>query len=260
MLGGILHLDRVAQVRLVGAVKADRISIGNAAEGLRNRLALGKRLKHIAQDRLHRFPDLFLRDEAHLKIKLVELAGQAVSARVLIAEAGRDLEIAVEAGHHQKLLVLLRCLRQRVELAVMDAAGHQEVARAFGRGGGQDGRLELVEARIFHPAAHVADHLGARHDVGVQRLAAQIEEPVAQARVFGEFRLAKHLKRQFSAAPSTSISVANTSISPVGSASFTVSGVRSFTLPSMRRHHSERTVSASEKAGESGSMTICVMP
>ena len=61
--------------------------------------------------------DVFLRDEAHLEVELVELARQTVGARILVAEAGRDLEIAVEAGDHQELLVLLRSLRQGVELA-----------------------------------------------------------------------------------------------------------------------------------------------
>jgi hypothetical protein len=90
---------------------------------------------------------VFLRDEAHLEIELVELARQTVGARVFVAEARRDLEIAVEARHHQQLLVLLRRLRQRVELARMDAARHQEVARALGRGGGQDRRRIFGEAR-----------------------------------------------------------------------------------------------------------------
>ncbi len=43
---------------------------------------------------------------------------------------------------------------------------------------------------------------------------------------------------------STSISRANTSISPVGRRSFTSSASRCFTSPSMRITHSERTVSA----------------
>ena len=76
---------------------------------------------------------VLLGDEAHLEIELIELAGRAVGAAVLVAEAGRDLEIAVEARDHQQLLELLRRLRQRVELAGMQPARHQEVARALGR-------------------------------------------------------------------------------------------------------------------------------
>jgi hypothetical protein len=58
--------------------------------------------------------------------------GERSAARVLVAETGRDLEILVEARDHQKLLELLRRLRQRVELARMQPRGHEEVARPSG--------------------------------------------------------------------------------------------------------------------------------
>ena len=146
-LGDILHDDRVAQVRLVGAVFAHGLGVGDARPGRgRHRLAAGEFLEHAADDRLHRREHVLLLDEAHLDVELVEFARQAVGARVLVAEAGRDLEIAVEARHHQELLVLLRRLRQRVELARMQARGHEKVARALGARCGQDRRLELEEA------------------------------------------------------------------------------------------------------------------
>src|SRR6185503_12969351 len=44
-----------------------------------------------------------------------------------------NLEIPIVTGDHQQLLVKLRRLRQRVELARMHAARHQVIARAFGR-------------------------------------------------------------------------------------------------------------------------------
>ena len=71
-------------------------------------------------------------DEGHLDVDLGEL-GLAVGAQVLVAEAAGDLEVAVEARDHQDLLEELRRLRQRVELARVDAAGHEVVARPFGR-------------------------------------------------------------------------------------------------------------------------------
>ncbi len=160
-------------------------------------LPSGEFLEHAAQHRLHRAQDVVLRHEAHLHVELVELAIEAVGARVFVAEAGRDLEIAVEPGHHQQLLVHLRGLRQRVELARMQARGHEEVARAFGRRSSQDRRLELVEADIAHAAAHRGDHPLARHDVGVHRLAAQVEEAVFEANVLRIFRLAEDRQRQF---------------------------------------------------------------
>ena len=47
---------------------------------------------------------------------------------------------------------------------------------------------------------------------------------------------------------------------PVGRSGFSVPAGRLRTLPSTRTTHSERTVSASLKAGESGSTTHCVIP
>ena len=60
-------------------------------------------------------------DEAHLEVELGEL-GLAVAAQVLVAEAARDLEVAVDAGDHQQLLELLRALRQGVDVARLEAA------------------------------------------------------------------------------------------------------------------------------------------
>merc|ERR1711916_334398 len=83
--------------------------------------------ENASHDRLDRLEDIFLRDEAHLDIELVEFAGATVSARILIAETWRDLEIAVKAGHHEQLFELLRRLRQRVELPRVQTRRHEEV-------------------------------------------------------------------------------------------------------------------------------------
>ena len=83
--------------------------------------------------------------EGDLQVDLGEL-GLTVGAQVFVAEAARDLEVLVEAGDHEDLLEDLRRLRQRVELAGMNAAGDEVVARAFGRGARHEGRFDLVEA------------------------------------------------------------------------------------------------------------------
>ena len=178
-LAHVLHHDRIAQVRLVGAVFAQRLGIRDERKFRRHRLALGEFLEHAADHRLDRVEHVLLGDEAHLQIELVEFAGRAVGARVLVAEAGRDLEIAVEARHHDELLELLRRLRQRVEFSRMDARGHQIIARAFRRRRGQDRRLEFEEAAA--PSCGGGSKsitCAAQHDVVVQMLAAQIEEAV----------------------------------------------------------------------------------
>ena len=123
----------------------------------RHRQTAAEFLEDAAQHRLHRVEHVVLRHEAHLDVELVELAGRPVGAGVLVAEAGGDLEIAVEARHHDQLLELLRRLRQRIELAGMDAARHQEVARALGRGRREDRRLEFEEALVLHAAAQRVD-------------------------------------------------------------------------------------------------------
>ena len=197
MLGHSLHFNRVAQIRLVRTIGADRIVIGNATELLRHWLAFGKLFEDAAHDWFHRFPYFFLGHEAHFEVELVELARQTVCPRVFVAEARRDLEVAVETGNHQKLFVLLRRLRQRVELAFMNTARHEEIARAFRRGSRQDRRGELIEADFGHAATHRGNDLGAAHDVLVQRFTAKVEETVLQADIFRVVRLAEYRQRQF---------------------------------------------------------------
>ena len=201
MLGDVLHLDRVAQVRLVAAVFLQGFRERNPRPAFCDRLALGELLEHAGDHGLHRREHVVLLDKAHLDVELIELARQAVGARVLVAEARRDLEVAVEARHHQQLLVLLRRLRQRVEFAGMNPRRHQEVARAFRRGRRQDRGLELEEALLLHPLAHGIDDRAAGHDVLVQLLATQVEETVLKPYVLRIFLLAGDRQRQFAGRP-----------------------------------------------------------
>jgi hypothetical protein len=198
MLGDVLHLDRIAQVRLVGAVLAHRFGVGNARPVLVTDLPSRELLEDAGDHRLHRGEHVLLLDEAHLDVELVELARQAIGARVLVAEAGRDLEVAVEARHHQELLVLLRRLRQRVELAG-DGCGSAPGSRARPRGSTPSGSasgirrspLDFMRWRIESIT------LPRSHDVLVQLLAAQIEEAVFQPRILRVFEIAEHRQRQF---------------------------------------------------------------
>src|SRR5271166_1137478 len=189
-------LDRVAQVRLVDAVFEHRLSVRDQREFLRHRLAGPELLEHPAQDRLDRGEHVLLGDKTHLDVELIEFSGRAVGARVLIAETGRDLEIAVEARHHDELLELLRRLRQRVEFSRMQARRHQKVARALGAGGGQDRRLELEEPPRLHARAQGIDDAPAQHDVLMQLLAAKIKEAVFEPSVLRVRLVAENRHRQ----------------------------------------------------------------
>src|ERR1700728_2643078 len=74
-VGNVLHLDRVAEIRLVGAVLAYRLTVWNARKFLGHRLAAGKFLEYAADDRLNRGKYVVLRNEAHFQVELIELAG-----------------------------------------------------------------------------------------------------------------------------------------------------------------------------------------
>ena len=173
-----------------------RVLVGEAREGRRGDGALGELREDAVHHRLQRGEHVLLLDERHLDIELVELAGRAVGARVLVAEAGRDLEVAVEARRHHELLELLRRLRQGVEGAGMEPARHQEVARALGRARRQDRRVALHEALVHHVPADAGDDGAAAHHVLVHALAAQVEEAVAEPHLLAVVVLAVDRQRQ----------------------------------------------------------------
>ncbi len=117
-----------AQIGLVGAEAAHGVVVGDAREGRGQGDAGGG--EGGGHELLDDGEDGFPAREAHLQIDLGELK-LAVGALVLVAEAAGDLEVAVEAGDHEDLLEDLRRLREGVELAGMDAAGDQKIARAL---------------------------------------------------------------------------------------------------------------------------------
>ena len=124
-------------------------------------------------------------DEGHLDVELGEL-GLAVGPRRLVAEAARHLVVALEAGDHQQLLEQLRRLRQRVEGALLLAAGDEEVAGALRGRAGQHRRLDVEEALAVEELAHRRGHPVAQHQRLAHLLAAQVEVAVAQARVLAD--------------------------------------------------------------------------
>ena len=152
--------------------------------------------EHTGQDGRDRVKDVLLLNKGHLHIELVEIRGRAVSTRVFIAEAGRDLEIFVKARHHQQLFELLRCLRQGVEFAGVQAGGYQKVARAFRAAGRDDRCLELAEVFLPHPLADRGHHVRAEGHIGLHLLAPQVEVAIAQAGFFGVLLIAENLQWQ----------------------------------------------------------------
>jgi hypothetical protein len=133
----------------------------------------------VAHEALHQVLDLALGEERGLDVDLGEL-GLAVGAQVLVAEALHDLVVAVVPGDHQELLEELGRLRQRVELAVVDARGHQELARALGRGLVQHRRLDIDETLVVQVFAHGSGRGVAHPHDALHRGPAQVEEAVLE--------------------------------------------------------------------------------
>ena len=192
----ILHLDRDAEVGLVGAVFHHGRRIRDAHKRGGINFPFRELREHPVDHVFHHFEHVVLGGKRHLHIELVELAGGAVGTGVLVAEAGGDLEIAVEPGHHEELFELLGRLGQGIELARMHTAGHEIIPRPFRRTARQDGRLELGKAMPDHAAAQAGDDLGAEQDVLVEMLAAQVQEPVFQPGLLGTVVLHVHLEGQ----------------------------------------------------------------
>ena len=124
--------------------------------------------------------DLVLVEEGHLQVDLGEL-GLTVSPQVLVPEAPGNLEIAVKAGQHQQLLILLGGLGQGVELAGVDAAGHQIVPGALGGGLGEDGGLDLQEPVLVKVVPGDLGDLVPGGDGLLHLRAAQIQIAILQA-------------------------------------------------------------------------------
>ena len=191
----------IAKIRLVGTERPSGGCERYAREFLGHRFAAAEFLEHAANDRLDRGEHVVLGDETHFQVELIEFAGRAIGAGVLVTKARRDLEIAVETGDHDQLFELLRRLRQGVEFSGMQPRRHQIVTRAFRGRGGEDRRLEFEKALCLHLSPQQIDDRAALHDVLVQMLAPQIEEAIAEPDVFGVIVLAEYRHRQIGGPP-----------------------------------------------------------
>ena len=169
--------------RMIGLVRAEalrRFVEGEAREGHLLERSLGDDgAADLDDHRLDEVHHRLLGDEAHLEVELGEL-GLPVAAQVLVAEAARDLEVAVHAGHHEELLELLGALRQRVDGARLEARRDDEVARALRRGLDEDRRLDLHEAGPVMGLADGLDEPRTQDQPLLERLAADVEVAVLE--------------------------------------------------------------------------------
>ena len=176
-----MQLEPEADVGLVRAEAIERLAIGEAREGRGLDGSIGDgRPADGDGHRLDEAHHVGLGHEAHLQVQLAEL-GLAVAAQVLVAEAARDLEVAVHAGDHEQLLELLRALRQGVDAARLEARGHDEVAGPFGRRLDKHRRLDLHEAGGHMGGADGLDEPAAGQQAGQDGLAPQVQVAVLEA-------------------------------------------------------------------------------
>src|SRR2546425_10118439 len=95
-------------------------------------------------------------DEGHLDVQLAVFE-RAVGTWILIAEAARDLEVAIEPADHEDLLELLRRLRQCPELTGVVTRGNAQIAGAGRVRPDQSRRLDLPEPALDHEAPAEVD-------------------------------------------------------------------------------------------------------
>src|SRR5712692_3575012 len=126
--------------------------------------------------------DVLLVDKGHLDVELGKLQ-TPVGAQVLVAKAPGDLKVALDPGNHEKLLVLLRRLRQRVEATRVDPTRDDELAGATGRLFRQDGRFDLEKLAVAEPLAEETYRLVANLEIPLHRLPTQVQVAVLEAQV-----------------------------------------------------------------------------
>src|SRR5260370_510927 len=177
----IVKLHAKAQVRLVAAVFSNGIPVEHVRK---RRLGLDSRDGASAHhDVFDHVKNIFLPREGHLQIELRELE-LAVSALIFVAEALPDLEVFVQPSDHQDLLENLRRLRERVKLPVMNAAGHQKIARALRSRAREHRRFHFEEAHLVHDLANFQNNLVTQREVPVRLTPTQIEIAETQSRLF----------------------------------------------------------------------------
>ena len=193
-VGELDELETEPQVGLVGPEPVDGLvprDLGHRCGAFPDDLLRG--LGHgFADDG----PHVGTASEAHLQVELGELE-LPVGPQVLVSQAAGDLVVAVDAAHHGELLEQLRALRQRIEAALMQPAGHHEVAGAFGRGGHERGRLDLGELRRLHRAPDRGVHPRPVDQVALHAGVPQVQVAVANAQHLVHLDAAVDLERRW---------------------------------------------------------------
>ena len=117
-------------------------------------------------------------NEGHFHVELVEIAVETVGTRVFVTETRGDLEVFRNATNHQKLLELLRGLREGVKLTRMEARRNEKVAGAFRAGVCENRRGDFGEIVVVHVISDKTIELGATFQDVLHGWATEVEVTV----------------------------------------------------------------------------------
>ena len=174
----VLDLEPEADIRLVVAVPEHRVRIREPRKWARGRRP-PDRLERCHHDSLEHLEHVLARRERELQVELAKLE-LPVGAEILVAPAGRDLVVAVDAADHEQLLEQLRRLREREEAPGLQAHRQEEIARALGRSQRHARRPHVDEPLLLHRRSDRADDVRRQAEVPLHPLPAQIEVAVAE--------------------------------------------------------------------------------
>ena len=118
--------------------------------------------------------DVILVNKAHFAIDLRKLR-LPVGTQVLIPKALGNLEVTIEARHHQKLLQSLWTLGQSVELTRIHSAGHHEITGPLGRTAYKNRCFHLHEVTSVKEITYKDCHAMAQLQILSYGRAAQIQ-------------------------------------------------------------------------------------
>ena len=179
--GNIVDFEIEAKVRLVGTVLEHGFVPLHATDMLR-RFEVPNLAENVRDELVEHFHDFVLVDERHFDVDLGEFR-LTVCAKVFVAEALGDLEVAVHAGNHQKLLVLLRRLREGVELARVHTGRHEVVTCAFRSGLAKARSFNVFKTVCIEKVVHGLEETALEEELLLNPRTAKIQVTVLQAKV-----------------------------------------------------------------------------
>ena len=189
-LGQILQFDKAhaeTHIGFVATVVFHGIGPRHAQERLVE-LDTADFLEQMLDHALEDIENILLLHKRHFAVDLRKL-GLTVGPQVFVAETLYNLEIAVEARHHQQLLEGLRRLRQRIELARIHSRRYHKVAGSLGSRLNQYRRLHLEEVQLVEITTYLEGHLVTQLEIAAYNGTAQVEVTVLHANIVAAIRL-----------------------------------------------------------------------